>query len=81
LHFGGQAFPASKGTVAHARRLADEVFPSIPNRTSPREFLIGTKTSFPFSFPAGSREDTPSAYVTSANGPKYAGYSWELFDE
>ena len=81
LHFGGRPMPVSAdGASGRARRLQDG-FPPIPNRTSPRELLIGTKTSFPFSFPAGSREDAPSSFVTSADGPKYAGYSWELFDE
>ncbi|KAA0164603.1 hypothetical protein FNF28_03762 [Cafeteria roenbergensis] len=53
----------------------------IPNRTSPSEFLIGTKIVAPFSFPVDPAE-AGGRFVTDSVGPtKFSGYSWELWDK
>jgi len=54
---------------------------NVPNRSSPTELLIATKDTFPFTFPSGSRLDSPSSFSTQAEGSvQYSGYSWELWD-
>ncbi|KAA0156053.1 hypothetical protein FNF29_01470 [Cafeteria roenbergensis] len=85
LTVGGLRFPLSAALAARGaeRQLASAEaagLPAIPNRSSPTEMLIGTKTSYPFSFPAGGNRSVRGKFVADSVGPhQYSGYSWELF--
>lgn len=85
LTVGGLRFPllaghARSGAVRQLASTEAAGLPPIPNRSSPTEMLIGTKTSFPFSFPADGNRSVRGRFVADSVGPhQYTGYSWELF--
>ncbi len=86
LHVAGLAFPTGPASSRHhASRhlalLANSFLSTIPNRSSPTEMLVGTKTSFPFSVPVVANSSDGGRFVTTSAGPyRYTGYSWELWD-
>lgn len=86
LHIDGLAFPTGPASTRHhASRhlalLANSFLSTIPNRSSPTEMLVGTKTSFPFSVPVDANSSNGGRFVTTSAGPYlYTGYSWELWD-
>lgn len=85
LHIAGMAFPtgplSEPARQGRGLQLDTAFLADIPNRTSPSEFLIGTKIVAPFSFPVDPAE-AGGRFVTDSVGPtKFSGYSWELWDK